>query len=801
MVRLRKETSPVVFLKDIVLFPDAITILLIQRPRSINAIDIVLSAKKEDHIICAAQKDPDVDDITLDDVYHTGVRAKILQLVKLTGNTIKMLVMPEKRVALSNICLNTEADSAYYQASYSIIEDRIDIDFNYLNDLLNNLIQRFSEYIKSTKKLNPEILNSLVIDQRNPGSIPNIIASHLSCSLEEKQNILEIADIQDRISYLEDTILAEVTSIETERAIQARVKEQQEQVQRTYQLHEQMKAIQKELGEYDEKGDLAELDKKIAQTKLSPEAKEKALSELRKLKMMGPATGEAGIIRNYLDTLLALPWKKYSKEKIDIDKVIEILDYDHYGLDKVKDRITEYIAVLQRKQQNKDKNIQGAILCFVGPPGIGKTSLAQSIARAIGREFAKCALGGVRDEAEIRGHRRTYLGSMPGKPIQLLRKAKSDNPVILLDEIDKLGSDLRGDPTSALLELLDPEQNSHFLDHYLDVEYDMSKVLFIATANSLNMPRPLIDRLEIINISGYIEEEKLQIAKNYLVPKELKNQGLKPEELQIPDETLLHLIRYYTRESGVRGLKRIIGSLARKVLKNILRHQVISPLLTCEKVEELIGPRKYKIGLIEEQDLVGVTTGLAYTELGGDLLMIEAITTPGKGELKVTGALGDVMKESMQAAFSFFCAKAQALGISAQQYKAKDIHIHVPEGAIPKDGPSAGIAIFTTIASAMTNIPVKHTVAMTGEITLRGRVLAIGGLREKLLAAYRGGIETVIIPIDCKADLTEIPDYIKNKLNIITVSEAEEVLNIALAASPYRHELAAYAEPEQPALS
>ena len=666
-------------------------------------------------------------------------------------------------------------DKEIFVADYLIIPDSEVNNLEALNNATAHIMEEFQEYAKGNKKINLEVLN-ILNQQKNPSYITNLIASHLEIKLDLKQSLLEQVDILKRAEMLLEIITRESMQIDTEQLIQQRVKKQIEKTQREFYLNEQMKAIQQEMEGGSERSDFFDLDKKIKNLKLSKEAREKANAELKKLKMMNQMSAESSVVRNYLDTLLSMPWGKTTKATIDINKTEMILNRDHYGLKKVKERIVEYLSVLKRSRK-----IKGPILCFIGPPGVGKTSLVKSIAEAMGRKYCKFALGGVRDEAEIRGHRRTYLGSMPGKIITLIKKTKVDNPVLLLDEIDKMSADFRGDPASALLEVLDPEQNAHFADHYLEVEYDLSNIVFIATANSYDLPRALLDRMEIINIAGYIEEEKLQIAKNHLIQKQLKLHGMKPNELIIPDETILELIRYYTKEAGVRALEREIGALARKVLTRILKDKKLkSVTINPSDLEEYLGVKKYRFGLAAEEDQIGSTTGLAYTEVGGDLLTIEAVSFPGKGGVKATGKLGEVMKESADAAYSCFLSRAKQLGLEEKDYKEVDIHIHVPEGAIPKDGPSAGIALYTTIVSLMTKKPVKKTLAMTGEITLRGKVLPIGGLKEKLLAASRGGIKTVLIPIDNVKDLKEIPENIKNTLEIIPVAKIEEVLKNAL---------------------
>lgn len=765
-----KKTLPLLTLRDVIIFPGTIAPIFIGREKSLNAL---LAAKKiEDgqHILLTTQKKQDIEEPKANDLFRIGVLAKIIQTVKLPNTNAKILVEAVSRVKLTNI-----SGDDMFISDYSIISDKEVSDLEALNDVTHTAMEAFKEYARSNKKINLEILN-ILSEQKNPSYITNIIASHLTCKLEIKQAILEQTDVLKRAEMLTETITAENAHINTEQSVQQRVKKQIEKTQRDFYLNEQMKAIQQEMDGEGEKSDFFDIEKKIKRLRLSKEAKEKAESEVKKLKMMNQMSAESSVVRNYLDTLLAMPWGKRTKTNIDINKTEEILDRDHYGLKKVKERIVEYLSVLKRS-----KKIKGPILCLIGPPGVGKTSLVKSIAEAMGRKYSKFALGGVRDEAEIRGHRKTYLGSMPGKIINLLKKSKVDNPVMLFDEIDKMSADFRGDPASALLEVLDPEQNSHFVDHYLEVEYDLSDIVFIATANSYDLPRALIDRMEITNIAGYIEEEKLEIAKKHLISKQLKMHGIKPHELKIPDDTILELIRYYTKESGVRSLEREIGALARKVLTRILKDKDLKSVTVKPKdLEEFLGVKKYRFGLAEEENQLGITTGLAYTEVGGDLLSIEAVCFPGKGGIKSTGKLGDVMKESAEAAYSCFLARAKELGLKEKDYKEFDVHLHVPEGATPKDGPSAGIAIYTTLVSLMTKTPVNKNVAMTGEITLRGKILPIGGLKEKLLAAKRGGIKTVLIPEDNIKDLKEIPDNIKDNLNVVPVSAIEEVLKHAL---------------------
>lgn len=761
---------PLLVLRDVVIFPGTIAPISIGRDKSLIAL---LEAKKigdGQQILLTTQKKQDVEEPRKKDLFTTGILAKVIQTVNLPNKSAKILIEAVNRVKLDNI-----EDGEFFAADYSIVYDKEIIDYDNLSQITQAVVEEFKEYAKSNKNISPEIL--AIIDQQKSSSfISNIIASHLSSKVEVKQKLLEQTDIQKRVEKLLEIIAIETAQIGTEQSIQQRVKKQIEKTQREFYLNEQMKAIQQEIEAGHDKSEFAELEKKIKKLKLSKEAKEKAESELKKLKMMNQMSAESSVVRNYLETLLSLPWGKKDKAEIEIKKTEAILDRDHYGLKKVKERVVEYLSVLKRSRK-----IKGPILCLIGPPGVGKTSLAKSIAEAMGRKYVKFALGGVRDEAEIRGHRKTYLGSMPGKIINLLKKTKSNNPVMLLDEIDKMSADYRGDPASALLEVLDPEQNTHFVDHYLEVEYDLSDIMFIATANSYNLSRPLLDRMEIINIAGYIEEEKLQIAKKHLISKQLKMHAMKANELIIPDETILEIIRYYTKESGVRALEREIGTLARKVLTRILKDSELKTVtINPENLEEYLGVKKYRFGLANQEDQIGVTTGLAYTEVGGELMSIEAVCFPGKGSIKATGKLGEVMKESAEAAYSCFLAMAKKLGLQEKDYKEFDIHLHVPEGAIPKDGPSAGIAICTTIVSLMTHTPVSKAVAMTGEITLHGKVLPIGGLKEKLLAAKRGGIKTVLIPEDNEKDLKEIPDNIKENLQLIPVSNIQQVLEHAL---------------------
>lgn len=770
MISLNSAELPVLCLKDTVLFPNLTSTLFVGREVSIKAFNEA-ERKRQDYIkiLIVTQKN-EKDEISSKDCYQVGVLARVIQTVKMADNKMKILVEATQRVKLTN--LHKQDD--YFSSEYEVINDLPIKDIEKISLISEEVTELFIDYIKSNKRLSSDLV-AIIQDVKNPAHLSNLITSHLTCKLDTKQELLANENIAERLEKLKLVLKAEISVMETERVVQERVKKQMEKTQKDYYLNEQIKAIQKELGE-DDKTELHEIEKKIKSTKLSKEAKQKAYAELKKLKLMNPMAAEAGVVRNYLDTLLSLPWGKKDQAKIEINKAQEILDEDHYGLEKIKERIIEYLAVQQRA-----KKLKGPIICLVGPPGVGKTSLAKSIASSTNRKFAKFALGGMRDEAEIRGHRKTYLGSMPGKILNLLKRVKTSNPVMLLDEIDKMSSDYKGDPSSALLEVLDPEQNAHFVDHYLEVEYDLSDVMFIATANSLNLPRPLLDRMEIIRIAGYIECEKLEICKRHLIPKQLKDHELKKEELSISDDALLDIIRYYTKESGVRSLEREISKLARKALKEILQNSDIDKIeITPANLEKYLGVKKFNFGLAEQEDLVGISTGLAYSEVGGDLMHLETVALPGKGEIKLTGKLGEVMQESAQAAFSYFKSKASEFGITAEFYNSKNLHTHVPEGAIPKDGPSAGIAMFTSIVSAMSGIKVKRDVAMTGEITLRGRVLPIGGLKEKLLAALRGGIKTVIIPQENKKDLRDLPKSITDNLDIIPVETASEVLDIAL---------------------
>ena len=763
---------PVLPLRDIVVFPHMIVPLFVGREKSIHALEEVMKDDKQ--ILLVAQKNAAQDDPGRDDIYRVGTVSSVLQLLKLPDGTVKVLVEGQARARITSFIDNPR----FFQVRAELLSDRPS-DPREIEALVRAVTGQFEQYIKLNKKVPPEVLVSLQqID--DPSKLADTIAAHLSLKIPDKQELLETTSLSERLERLYGFMEGEISVLQVEKRIRARVKSQMEKTQREYYLNEQMKAIQKELGELEDgKDELGELEERIKKTKLSKEAREKAQAELKKLRSMSPMSAEATVVRNYLDWLLSIPWKKRTKVSTDLKKAQAILDADHYGLEKVKERIVEYLAVQQRVGKMK-----GPILCLVGPPGVGKTSLGKSLAKATGRNFVRVSLGGVRDEAEIRGHRRTYIGSMPGKIIQSMKKAKSSNPLFMLDEIDKLGADFRGDPSSALLEVLDPEQNANFNDHYLEVDYDLSDVMFVCTANTLRMAQPQLDRLEIIRIPGYTEDEKVEIAKRHLIPKQRKQHGLKEEEWSISDEALVDLIRYYTREAGVRNLEREIANLARKSLREILVEGKKAVKITRKNLEKYAGVRRYRFGEAELEDQIGVTTGLAWTEVGGELLQVEAVTVPGKGKMTVTGKLGEVMQESVQAARSWVRSRARELGLPAETFDKTDIHIHVPEGATPKDGPSAGVAMVTSIVSVLTRIPVKASVAMTGEITLRGRVLPIGGLKEKLLAALRGGLETVIIPKENEKDLAEIPDNVKKALKIVPVATIDEVLRLALVRMP-----------------
>ena len=772
MTLARGALYSVLPLRDIVVFPHMIVPLFVGREKSVKALEDVMKDDKQ--ILLVAQKDGSQDDPGPNEIYDIGTVSTVLQLLKLPDGTVKVLVEGGQRARIVEHAPNEE----FFQAYAEILDDQ-DEDERELQALARAVVSQFEEYVKLNKKIPPEVLVSLN-QIENYGKLVDTVASHLTIKVSDKQALLEVNSVLERLERVYALIEGEIGVLQVEKRIRGRVKRQMEKTQREYYLNEQMKAIQKELGEGEDGRDEAgEYEEKIKKTKLTKEAREKAMAELKKLRTMSPMSAESTVVRNYLDWMLSIPWKKRTKLKKDLKLAQEILDKDHFGLEKVKERIIEYLAV-----QVRSSKLRGPILCLVGPPGVGKTSLGKSIAKATGRNFVRMSLGGVRDEAEVRGHRRTYIGSMPGKIIQGMKKAKSSNPLFLLDEIDKLGNDWRGDPSSALLEVLDPEQNGSFNDHYLEVDYDLSDVMFVTTANTTRIPQPLLDRMELIRLTGYTEDEKVRIAQDHLVSKQLEGHGLKPEEWSITEAGMRDLIRYYTREAGVRNLEREIANLQRKAVREIVADGVKSVEVTPENLDKYAGVRKYRYGEAELEDLVGVVTGLAWTEVGGELLSIEAIVMPGKGKMTITGKLGDVMQESIQAAKSYVRLRAPALGLKPTIFDRRDIHVHVPEGATPKDGPSAGIGMFTAILSSLTGIPVKCSVAMTGEITLRGRVLPIGGLKEKLLAAHRGGIKTVLIPKDNEKDLADIPDNVKAGIQIIPVSTVDEVIANALVEAP-----------------
>ena len=760
---------PLIPLRDIVVYPGMVAPLFVGREKSVKALEEAMNADKA--ILLATQLEAGSDDPTFEDINKIGTMGKILQLLRLPDGTVKVLIEGGERIKLTSFNI----EDGYIKSNFIKLKDEIKIEEIEEKALLRTAKEQFEAYSKINKKISSEVLNT-INDIDSVSQMADTIATHLNIELEDKQKLLELIEAKLRLEKVLEYIENDLSVIKVEKKIRTRVKQSMEKTQKEYYLNEQMKAIQKELSEDNEdKDEIVEFEEKIKKVKLSKEAKLKANSELKKLKGMGPMSAESSVVRNYLDWLTSIPWKKYTKIKTDLEKAENVLNEDHYGLNKVKDRILEYLAVQTRKRK-----LKGPIICLVGAPGVGKTSLGKSLARATGRNFVRISLGGVRDESEIRGHRRTYIGSMPGKIVQSLKKAKSSNPLFLLDEIDKIGADWRGDPASALLEVLDPEQNSTFNDHYLDVDYDLSDVMFVTTANSLNMPRPLLDRMEIINLSGYLENEKMEIAKRHLISKQLERNGLSEEEWSITDDALKDLIKYYTRESGVRSLERELASLCRKAIKNIVKGKIKKVKITSDNIEEYAGIRKFRHGIADKDNLVGITTGLAYTDFGGDLLSIEAVTMNGKGRQQITGQLGDVMKESVQAATSYVRSRAVEFGIEPPVFDRKDIHVHVPEGATPKDGPSAGAAIAISMISALTGIPVKCDVAMTGEISLRGRILPIGGLKEKLLAAVRGGIKKVLIPVDNKKDLKDVDEDIKNELNIVLVTHLDDVIVHAL---------------------
>ncbi|MFC0408155.1 endopeptidase La [Roseomonas elaeocarpi] len=767
------ELLPVLPLRDIVVFPHMIVPLFVGREKSVRALEAVMREDKQ--ILLLAQRNAAQDDPEASDLYDIGTVSTVLQLLKLPDGTVKVLVEGGRRAKVES----WKETGSHFEAYASPVEEPAPGEGKELEALARSVVTQFEQYIKLNKKIAPEVLVSInqIEDQ---AKLADTVASHLNLKISEKQDLLETVGVANRLERVFAHMESEIGVLQVEKRIRNRVKRQMEKTQREYYLNEQLKAIQKELGEGDEgKDETAELEAKIKATKFSAEAREKALGELKKLKTMSPMSAEATVVRNYLDWMLSIPWKKKSKTKNDLKTAEETLDADHYGLEKVKERILEYLAVQSRSQK-----IKGPILCLVGPPGVGKTSLGKSIAKATNRNFVRMSLGGVRDEAEVRGHRRTYIGSMPGKVIQGMKKAKTSNPLFLLDEIDKLGADWRGDPSSALLEVLDPEQNASFADHYLEVDYDLSDVMFITTANSLKMPQPLLDRMEIIRIPGYTEDEKIQIAKRHLIAKVTEANGLKAGEWTITDEALLDLARYYTREAGVRSYERELGGVARKAVREIVSGKAKKVAVTRKNLEKYAGVQKYRYGEAELEDQVGAVTGLAWTEVGGEILTIEAVLLPGKGAVKHTGKLGDVMQESVSAALSYVRSRSIQFGIKPNMLEKRDIHVHVPEGATPKDGPSAGIAMATAMVSIMTGIPVRKDVAMTGEITLRGRVLPIGGLKEKLLAAMRAGVTTVFIPKDNEKDLAEIPDSVKKFLKILPVAHVDEVIAQALVHKP-----------------
>ncbi len=766
-----RESFPVLPLRDIVVFPYMIVPLFVGREKSINALEEVMRSDKQ--ILLAAQKNAGDDDPASDAIYQMGTLASVLQLLKLPDGTVKVLVEGTARARIVRYTENADYFEAEVERVGEVTGAKDEIEA-----LARSAVSQFESYVKLNKKISPEVLGTIT-QIEDYSKLADTIAAHLAIKIADKQDILELVTVSDRLERVYTLMESEISVLQVEKKIRSRVKRQMEKTQREYYLNEQMKAIQKELGDGEERDDIAEFEEKIENTKLSKEARDKALAELKKLKQMSPMSAEATVVRNYLDWLLSIPWGIRGKVKKDLAEAQEVLDKEHYGLEKVKERILEYLAV-----QSRTNKLKGPILCLVGPPGVGKTSLGMSIANATGREFVRMSLGGVRDEAEIRGHRRTYIGSMPGKVIQSMKKAKRVNPLFLLDEIDKMGSDFRGDPAAALLEVLDPEQNHTFADHYLEVDYDLSNVMFVTTANTMNIPPALLDRMEIIRLSGYTENEKVEIAKRHLIPQTRQAHGLEQGEWEVSDEGLKLLIRRYTREAGVRSLEREISKLARKAVKEILMGKTKNVVVTPENLEHYLGVPKYRFGEAELEDQVGVVTGLAWTEVGGEILTIEGVMMPGKGKMTVTGNLRDVMKESIQAANAYVRSRSMALGIPNALFEKKDIHVHVPEGATPKDGPSAGVAMVTAIISIMTGIPVRKDVAMTGEITLRGRVLPIGGLKEKLLAALRAGIKTVLIPEENAKDLAELDDEVKSQLEIIPASRMDDVLKVALLRMP-----------------
>ena len=782
----RGDLLAVLPLRDIVVFPHMIVPLFVGREKSVRALEAVMKDDKQ--ILLVAQKNATQDDPSVDDIYRVGTVSTILQLLKLPDGTVKVLVEGGTRARITGF----KETESYFEAMVEPMPDA-GADRKDMEGLGRSVVSQFEQYIKLNKKIAPEVLVSLN-QISEPSKLADTVASHLNLKSPEKQELLEIAKVGERLERVFGHMESEMGVLQVEKKIRNRVKKQMEKTQREYYLNEQLKAIQKELGEgEDGKDENAELEARIKKTRFTKEAREKAMQELKKLRTMSPMSAEATVVRNYLDWMLSIPWKKRSQIQNDVVAAEAVLEADHYGLEKVKERIIEYLAV-----QARSPKVRGAILCLVGPPGVGKTSLGKSIARATGRSFVRMSLGGVRDEAEIRGHRRTYIGSMPGKVIQGMKKAKTSNPLFLLDEIDKLGQDWRGDPSSALLEVLDPEQNSTFADHYLEVDYDLSDVMFVTTANSLRMPQPLMDRMEIIRIPGYTEDEKVEIAKRHLVAKQSEAHGLKADEWSLSDDALRDLIRYYTREAGVRNLEREIANLARKAVKEIVTKQSKKVMFTVKNLDKFAGVKKFRYGETEAEDMVGVVTGLAWTEVGGEILTIESVILPGKGNIKQTGRLGDVMQESVSAALSYVRSRSIKFGIKPTLFEKRDIHVHVPEGATPKDGPSAGVAMATSLVSVLTGIPVRRDIAMTGEITLRGRVLPIGGLKEKLLAALRAGITTVFIPKENEKDLAEIPDNVKKGLKLIPVADVDEVIAQALARRPVAIE---WEEPPEPVVA
>ena len=763
---------PVLPLRDIVVFPHMIVPLFVGREKSVSALEEVMNDDKQ--ILLSSQIDPGVDDPDEDGIYKAGVLANVLQLLKLPDGTVKVLVEGIARVRITGFIENDK----YFEASAEYLTE-MPGDMTAIEALTRTVSKEFERYSKVKKNIPEEALGA-VSEASEPAKLADLVAGHLGIEVKQRQELLETLSVSERLEKVYGLMQGEMSVLQVEKKIKTRVKTQMERTQREYYLNEQMKAIQRELGDGEEgEGEVAELEARIFDTKLSKEAKEKVDAELKKLKNMSPMSAEATVVRNYLDWILSIPWGKKSRVKKDLAAAEAVLDGDHYGLEKVKERIVEYLAVQQRSQK-----LKGPIMCLVGPPGVGKTSLGKSVAKATGREFIRISLGGVRDESEIRGHRRTYIGSMPGKIIQALKKAKTTNPLILLDEIDKMGNDMRGDPASAMLEVLDPEQNSSFVDHYLEVEYDLSNVMFLTTSNSYNMPGPLLDRMEIIPLSGYTEDEKREIAKQHLLAKVMKNHGLKASEFTLEDSALTSIIRYYTREAGVRSLEREIAKIARKAVTKIVKKEVESVVVNEDNIDDYLGVKKHRFGLAEDQDQVGVVTGLAYTSVGGELLNIEALRLPGKGRMKTTGKLGDVMKESIDAASSYVRSISPQIGVKPPEFDKLDIHVHVPDGATPKDGPSAGLAMVTSIVSVLTKIPVRKDIAMTGEVSLRGNAMPIGGLKEKLLAALRGGITTVLIPEENVKDLADIPDNVKQGLEIIPVTHVSEVLKHALTRTP-----------------